>query len=273
MHPNTQSEYFKSSDGCGIAFSLTGSRDPVAPRIALIHSLALDRSIWDGVVRELGARAAILTYDCRGHGKSEHRAGTFTVELFARDLAQLMDHVGWPSAAVAGCSMGGCVAQAFAGHYPSRVSALGLIDTTAWYGEDAPLKWRERADAARSKGLAGMVEFQTTRWFGDAFRAAHPEIVKAMSGVFLANDVDCYAATCAMLGRADLRAFLPTMKIPVAVIVGDEDYATPVAMSQFLHDAIPGSTLTILKGARHLAPVESPAPVASQLRELLQRTG
>ena len=123
------------------------------------------------------------------------------------DLAELLDHLGWPIAAVAGCSMGGCVAQAFAGMYLSRVSALGLIDTTAWYGEEAPKNWSERAAAARSKGLAGMVEFQVTRWFSDRFRTAHPEIVKELTEVFLANDVDCYAATCVMLGDADLRPF------------------------------------------------------------------
>ncbi|MGH9678612.1 MAG: alpha/beta fold hydrolase [Candidatus Acidiferrales bacterium] len=237
----------------------------------MIHSLALDLSIWDGVVRELADRAAILTFDCRGHGKSGRRAGPFTVELFARDLAELLDQVGWPAAAVAGCSMGGCVAQAFAGLYAPRVTALGLIDTTAWYGEDAPQKWRERAEAARNKGLAGMVEFQTTRWFGDAFRAAQPELVRAMTEVFLANDVDCYAATCVMLGDADLRAYLASMRLPVAVIVGEEDYATPVAMARDLHNGISGSTLTILKGARHLAPVESPEQIATQLLELIRR--
>ncbi|MBZ5645112.1 MAG: alpha/beta fold hydrolase [Acidobacteriia bacterium] len=273
MGQDNPSGNFRTSDGCAISYSLCGSRDAGAKRLALIHSLALDRSIWDGVVHELGDRTAILTYDCRGHGKSERRAGSYTAELFARDLAELMDHVGWPSAAVAGCSMGGCVAQAFAGRYAARATALGLVDTTAWYGEDAPQQWRERAGVARTKGLTGMVAFQNTRWFGDGFRAEHPEIVKAMGDVFLANDLDCYAATCAMLGDADLRPYLPSMKIPVAVIVGEEDFATPVAMAEYLHDAIVGSTLTILKGARHLAPVESPEQIASQLLELLRRNG
>src|SRR5258708_34583002 len=108
----------------------------------------------------------------------------FAAELFARDLAELLDHVGWPVAAVAGCSMGGCIAQAFAGRYPSRVTALGLIDTTAWYGEKAPQEWRERAAAARAKGFAGMAEFQSSRWFGDQFRSAHPELVSGVKTVF-----------------------------------------------------------------------------------------
>lgn len=270
MQSDLHENIFKTSDGCAIAFQLLGARNAGAPRIALIHSLALDGSIWDGVASQLAGQAAILTCDCRGHGRSGRPAESFTTELFARDLAELLDHVGWAAAAVAGCSMGGCVAQAFAGLYPSRVRALGLIDTTAWYGEDAPKNWRERAATARSKGLQGMVDFQTTRWFSDKFRTAHPDIVKAMAEIFLANDIDCYAATCVMLGDADLRHYLPSLRVPVAVIVGEEDYATPVAMAQQLHGAIPRSTLAILRGGRHLTPVELPEQIASQLSTLLQ---
>src|SRR5262245_47972876 len=142
---------FRTSDGCDIAYTVHSAGEPDSPRIVLIHSLALDAGIWDGVVTRLKGKAEILTYDCRGHGHSGRRAGSFTTELFARDLAELLDHIGWSSATIAGCSMGGCVAQAFAGLYPSRVTALGLIDTTAYYGADAPKVWRERAANARSK--------------------------------------------------------------------------------------------------------------------------
>src|SRR5262245_30659952 len=121
------------------------------PRIALIHSLALDGSVWDGVVARLRDRADLLIYDCRGHGASERKAGNYTPLLVADDLADLMDHVGWQDAIVGGCSMGGCVAQAFGGAYPERTKGLALIDTTAWYGEKAPVEWRQRAETGRSK--------------------------------------------------------------------------------------------------------------------------
>jgi 3-oxoadipate enol-lactonase len=102
-----QEGIFKTSDGCSIAFGLREARNAHAARIVLIHSLALDGSIWDGVAARIANQAAILTYDCRGHGKSERRAGSFTTELFAQDLAELLDHVGWTTATLAGCSMGG----------------------------------------------------------------------------------------------------------------------------------------------------------------------
>src|SRR2546421_13108554 len=114
------------------------SREAGAPRLALIHSLALDRSVWDSVVERLEKEVEILTYDCRGHGQSPKTAGPYSARLFARDLAEVFDHIGWDQAAVAGCSMGGNVAQAFGAEFPHRTTALGLIDTTGWYGADAP---------------------------------------------------------------------------------------------------------------------------------------
>lgn len=263
---------FTTSDGCAIAYTLHAAADPNAPRIALVHSLALDRSIWDGVVQAIAGRAAVLAYDCRGHGRSGRVVMQYTPERFARDLAELMDHVKWPAAVVAGCSMGGCVTQAFAAKYPERTLGLCPIDTTAWYGAEAPKVWRERAATAREKGLGALIGFQLERWFGDEFRAAQPEVVEALTKVFLANDIGCYEATCEMLGTADLRALLPSIKAPAAIAVGEEDYATTVEMARALHQAIAGSTLTILPKGRHITPAEKPREIAALIMGIAERS-
>jgi 3-oxoadipate enol-lactonase len=262
---------FKTSDGCTIAYTIHPAQNRNASRVVLIHSLALDSSIWDGVVARLDGSAEVLTYDCRGHGRSGRPAMPFTTDLFARDLQELLDHVDWPEVLIAGCSMGGCVAQAFAAQYPSQVSALALIDTTAWYGDDALKAWRDRASAAQTKGLAALVDFQITRWFGDSFRASHPDLVRSVTGVFLANDVNCYASSCLLLGTADLRSALRSFRMPAAIVIGEEDYATPLSAAQELHQAIKGSTLTVLPKARHLTPIECPDQIASELLALTRR--
>ena len=273
---------FTTSDGCEIAYTLhrpparpkllrrgEGPSGPAAPRVALIHSLALDRSIWDGVVERLSPRAEIVTYDCRGHGRSAHPHMGYTAELFARDLAQLFVHLDWHDAVVAGCSMGGCVAQAFAGLHMSRVRALTLIDTSAWYGPEAPRQFRERAAAAKAKGMEGLIDFQVKRWFSEKFTVANPAVADRYIKVFLANDFECYAASCALLGDADLRHYLPSVHVPAAIIVGEEDYAAPVAMANALHAAIPQSTLKIITGGRHLTPIQCPDEIAETIGGLL----
>jgi 3-oxoadipate enol-lactonase len=273
MHPvGARDVTCTTSDGVSIActhWPSTGRDD--APRLVLVHSLALDRHVWDGVIARLRTDASILALDCRGHGASTRRPGPFTAELFARDVAEVLDLTGWDRAAIAGCSMGGCVALAFAGLYPARVDRLGLIDTTAWYGDGSPAKFAERAAEARAKGMAALVDFQLTRWFSDGYRASAPDEMRRAVATFLANDVDCYASTCALLGSVDLRTHLPGITVPTAVVVGEEDYATPVAMAQALHRGIAGSTLAVLNPGRHLTPIECPDRVADQLRTLLAR--
>lgn len=255
-------------DNIKIGYSLLGEVSS-PKRIALIHSLAMDREFWRPVAEKLATDCAILIYDCRGHGASGKPAGPYTTSLFAHDLADLMDHVGWEKAVVAGASMGGTVSITFGQLYPRRTSGLGLFDTTAWYGPTAPKDWAERAQKAKDEGLLGLIAFQKTRWFSDGFREKHSDIVDHCIEIFLKNDVSAYAETCEMLGSTDLRAGLSSMKIPVRIAVGEEDYATPVAMAQALQLALPGSPLNVIKGGRHLTPLETPDVIADEIRQLV----
>jgi 3-oxoadipate enol-lactonase len=96
-------------------------------------------------------------------------------------------------------------------------------------------------------------------------------VVQACVDTFVGNDVPAYVETCHMLGSANKTNELGTVRAPTAVIVGSEDYATPVAMAKTLHKGIAGSTLTVIEGARHLTPLEVPDRIADELRTLLGR--
>jgi 3-oxoadipate enol-lactonase len=260
-------------DGAELVYTVHASGRPGLPRIALVHSLALDRTIWDGVVAALGEGVDVLAYDCRGHGASSKTPGPYSTQLFAADLRDVLASIGWTSAFVAGASMGGCIALQFAASYPGMVDGLGLIDTTAWYGEDAPKSWHERAQKALDDGLSSMIAFQLTRWFSDAFRAEHADAAERFARIFLGNDAAAYAATCDMLGNFDLRSNLAALTMPVEILVGDEDYATPPEMARALEAGIRGSHLTVVPKARHLTPIEIPGVVAGTLRTVIARKG
>ena len=260
------------ANGCTIATTIYGAANAGRARIVLAHSLAMDRLFWRPAAERLATRAAVLTYDARGHGKSDKPAGPYSTEQFAQDLAGLLDHFDWPTAVVAGASMGGCVVLEFAAAYPQRTAGLGLIDTTAWYGPEARTQWAERAKRAQDAGLGTLVGFQIERWFGETFRKAHPGVVQRAVDTFLRNDVDAYAASCAMLGACDLRAALTKVKAPTLVVVGEEDYATPVAMAEALASGIGGARLVTLAGARHFTPLERPDAIAAELGRLAGTT-
>jgi pimeloyl-ACP methyl ester carboxylesterase len=132
------------------------------PRLVLVHSLAMDLRFWDRLIGRLPGNCSIIAYDCRGHGASVKPAGAYTIATFGDDLAAVLDHAGWPSAAAAGASVGGCATLAFTTRHRARVDGLGLTDTTDWYGEDAPAASEKRAEKAEQEGIASQVPFGDT---------------------------------------------------------------------------------------------------------------
>jgi 3-oxoadipate enol-lactonase len=263
----TSANLLLASDGVPIAWHARMA-GPGLPVIALVHSLAMDHRFWDPVAQRLAGRASVVTIDARGHGRSGRGETPCTAERMARDLMEVLDHLQVPEAVVGGASMGGCVALQFAGSFPRRTAGLALIDTTAWYGPTAPKDWEDRALKAVAQGLPSLIDFQKTRWFSDAFRAREPELVQQCVDIFLANDLQGYVATCRMLGAFDGRPLLSDIRVPTLVLVGEEDYAAPVAMAQAMHEGIAGSRLQVIPGARHLTPLEVPEIVAAGLLEL-----
>lgn len=238
--------------------------------VILIHSLAMDSSFWAPVAAKLAHVSPLIAVDCRGHGLSDKPDTPYSVETFAEDLLAVLDDAGWEKAVVAGASMGGCVALAFAAAHADRCAGLGLFDTTSWYGPKAPAQWDERAQKALDNGMSSLVEFQKTRWFSDAFRQEHPEIVDSCVATFLRNDVAAYARTCRMLGAVDLRSALPGITIPTRIAVGEEDYATPPVMAEAMLADISNAKLHVISGGRHFTPLERPDLIAEELKKLVE---
>lgn len=237
--------------------------------VVLLHSLGLDRRVWDPLIALLGRDRRLVVVDLRGHGESPVNAGA-SIEDMADDVAVTLDHLGHDRVSAVGMSMGGCVAQALAVRHPERVDALGLIDTTAWYGPTAPAAWAERAERALAGGLRSLSEFQLTRWFSAGFRAANSDLCAELLDVFAANDPGSYAASCRAMGAVDLREGVRRIDVPTTVVVGELDEATPPAHAKDLHSRIRGSTLHIVPGSKHLTPYERPAEVADRLEPILR---
>ena len=64
---------------------------------------------------------------------------------------------------------------------------------------------------------------------------------------------------------------LSAIKLPVQVIVGDQDPATPIAASEVIHKALPRSELVILPGVSHMLSAEDPAAFHAALLPFLAR--
>lgn len=228
--------------------------------VVLLHSLAMDRRIWNPLVDALAAHLAVLSCDLPGHGRSPTAIGP-TVEAMADQVAATVTAAGLSTVSVIGMSLGGSVAQALAARHADLVRALALLDTTAWYGPEGADSWAERAARACQNGMASLSEFQVDRWFSRGFRERRPDVCAATLELFSATDLGGYADACTALGSMDLREAIETITCPTVVVVGEQDAATPMSQAEEIHGRIPGSTLHVIAGCKHLSGVERPAAV------------
>jgi 3-oxoadipate enol-lactonase len=241
--------------------------------VVLLHSLALDSSIWAGLLPRLTPFAAVLRCDLPGHGRSPGLGAT-TIEEMADAVAEAVrERVSTRTGAVVvwGMSLGGSVAQAVAARHPDLVDALGLSDTTAWYGEQAPLRWAERAQVAVRDGMRALSGFQLDRWFSPDFLAANQELAQGLLELFATMDIDSYVTTCTAMGTMDLREATSTITMPTTITVGELDPATPVVHAHDLADRIAGSRIVVIPGCSHLSPLEAPELFAREVEALCRK--
>ncbi len=226
------------------------------PMVLLLHPLALCGKFWSPLADYLGRTATVLALDAGGHGGSSWDGEPITVEKMADDAACVIEAAGGERAGVVGMSMGGCTAMALAARRPDLVDRLVLADTTSCYGPERVETWNERARNAQAKRRQEQAGFQLDRWFSERFRAEHPEQAQRVVDIFLGTDSAVHAAACRALGAFDGTAELGSIKAETLVVVGEEDYATPVAMAEVIVERIPGARLEVLRNARHLSLLE-----------------
>lgn len=99
-----------------------------APVVLAAHGITASHRAWAGVAAAVGEELSIVAPDLRGRGDSAGVVGATGMDHHARDLAAVLDHVGATEAVVAGHSMGGWVAVAFANMFPHRTRGVVLID-------------------------------------------------------------------------------------------------------------------------------------------------
>lgn len=95
----------------------------------LVHGLASNARIWDGVAHRLAAAGhPVVTVDLRGHGRSSKPDGPYDVPTVADDLAALVVALGLNRPVVAGQSWGGNVVLELAARRPELVRGIVCVD-------------------------------------------------------------------------------------------------------------------------------------------------
>ncbi len=248
-----------------IQLRLTASLDgpPTAPVVVLGNSLGTSRRVWDQPAAVLVRRFRLLRYELPGHGGSPAEPGPYTIGQLGSGVLALLDAHGVDQAAYCGISIGGMVGMWLAANHPDRITALGLVCTSAFLPPADG--WRERAVRVRAAGMESISATVVGRWFTPAFASRQPSVPAAFLAEFERTDPAGYGGCCEAIAAMDLRASLGSIAAPALVVSASDDPATPPAHGAAIAAAIGGSRLVVVRGAAHLAAVSSPAEVTAAL--------
>jgi 3-oxoadipate enol-lactonase len=223
----------------------------------LLHSLLSDRASFDAVVPELSRSFRVIVPELPGFGGSSAVSGGLAA-VADRMAEAVTGAAGGGGTIVLGNGYGGFVALQMAIRHPRIASRLVLADCGAAFSPAGREAFRNMAAASKARGLQAITDVAMRRLFALEFQAQHPDLMGNRREAFLRTDPDVFQAACAALAELDLRPQLPQVKVPVLVLVGEHDEATPPPMSHELAALLPNARLKIIPGCAHVPQLQSP---------------
>ncbi len=227
------------------------------PPLFLFHSLLSDRASFDAIVPELSRSFRLIVPELPGFGRSRAVAGGLAA-VADRMAEAVQDAAGGAAAIVLGNGYGGFVALQMAIRHPAIANRLILADCGAAFSEPGREAFRTMAAVSKEKGLAAITDVAMRRLFAPDVQAQHPELMRDRREAFLRTDPDVFRAACEALAGLDLRPQLRGVKLPVLVLVGEHDEATPPPMSHELAAGLPDARLEIIPGCAHVPQLQAP---------------
>ncbi|MET0879534.1 MAG: alpha/beta fold hydrolase [Tardiphaga sp.] len=237
------------------------------PPLILFHSLLSDRASFDRIVPDLAKSFRVIVPELPGFGRSAAVAGGLA-EIADR-MATAVKEAAGDDAIMLGNGYGGFVALQMAIRHPAIARRLVLADCGAAFSEPGQQAFRNMAAASQAKGLEAITDVAMRRLFAPEFQDANPEIMDDRRAAFLRTDPEVFRAACHSLAALDLRPDLAKVKVPVLVLVGSQDEATPPPMSEELSALLPDARLIVLDGCAHVPQLQSPAEFMAAIGDFL----
>ena len=264
-------------NGCRFYYEAAGNGDP----LVFIHGETHGTALFEGQLPHFAQRYRCLTYDRRGHARSEVPLYGYSLWNQTHDLKCLLDFLGIERPIIVAVAMSTTIGTTFALEYPDRVRALVLC---SWYELDGfpLLEQRRKAhqmsfadlhlklrDILLERGREGLEAFmeQNAATLLPIFSPDKPEVRRKLVELFASHTPEHYIQSAEFYTSIpDLRSQLHRIKCPLLGICGTDDPSPD--RPELLCD-VPQFRQEWIKGARRFTMMEYPAEFNATLDKFL----
>ncbi|MGX2030388.1 MULTISPECIES: alpha/beta fold hydrolase [Methylocaldum] len=238
------------------------------PSLLFIHGLGSSTRDWEAQLAYFSPRFHVVTFDLRGHGRSDKPPGPYSILGFAADTAELIRLLSLGPTHVVGLSMGGMIAFQLAISAPELVQSLVIVNSGPEFilrTLRARLQIVQRKLIVRLLGMRQMGKVLGKRLFPEPEQA---ELRQLFIDRWAENDPRAYLDALRALIGWTVADHLDAIHCPALVITSDQDY-TPIAVKETYVARMPQAELAIIRDARHMLPLERPDAFNQVLMEFL----
>lgn len=254
--------------------------------IMFMHGgLGVDHTFFLPWLEPLADEFQLIFYDHRGNGRSE-RPETLqgvTHDTWAADADALREYLGLEKMVLLGHSYGGFLCLEYALRYQEHLAGLIPLCTAPDFGNSQVAL--DNALARSTPEMAGTVQAGLSNPFPDDATYANfmhtimPLYFKNTENALLMPDGELYSysslahnyAFSTTVPAYNVADKISSIKVPTLVISGVDDWITPSAEGNRIHEAISGSDFVVFQNSGHMPFVEEQAAFLKLIREWVNK--
>lgn len=225
--------------------------------MVMLHGFLQNLDVWSSFTLTYMRHIRVITIDLPGHGYSESYGEVHTMEFMANAVKAVLDHVGVNKCVMAGHSLGGYVALAFAERYVHRLNGLILLHSHAMPDGEKSLLARDEACRMALNNRAGFIVNFITSLFEEKNRQVYSQEIRELLDQCLETKVESIvAAQRGMKLRKSQMGTLASFPHPMLFIYGKQDRRIPYLWGMTQASMAKHAEIALLENVGHMSFIE-----------------
>lgn len=244
--------------------------------ILFAHGFGCDQTMWRFITPAFEERYRIVLFDYAGSGKSDlsayDPAKYSSLDGYAQDVLDVCETLDLRNTIFVGHSVSSMIGVLAANQQPDRFRHLIMVGPSPRYvNDEGYVGGFERAD------IEGLLDLMDRNYIGWANFLApvvmknddRPELAGELNASFCSTDPKVARRFAEATFFSDNRADLAHVRVPSLILQCSEDAIAPVDVGNFLHRALPGSTLRLLRATGHCPHLSHPDETVEAIKDYL----